>query len=87
VNGNSALTPLAHAVHDGLTDIVKLLLEAGADPNIPDDVSISLPSSLLLLSSMLCDLQSWPLSPCIRFRVEPKLRSPEIKYVAKIVHV
>jgi ankyrin repeat protein len=31
--GSSAPTPLAQAVHDGLTDIIKLLLEAGADVN------------------------------------------------------
>jgi hypothetical protein len=71
--GSSTPTPLAQAVYDGLTDIIKLLLEAGADPNIPDQVSISLSSSHLLLSCKLCDLQSWPLSPCIRFRVERKL--------------
>ncbi|XP_047050538.1 ankyrin repeat and SOCS box protein 2-like [Lolium rigidum] len=71
--GSSAPTPLAQAVYDGLTDIIKLLLEAGADPNIPDQGSISLSSSHLLLSCKLCDLQSWPLSPCIRFRVERKL--------------
>jgi ankyrin repeat protein len=64
----SAQTPLTQAVEDGLTDIVNLLLEAGADPNIPNQASISLSSSprdILLLSCKLCDLQSWPLSPCI----------------------
>jgi ankyrin repeat protein len=58
----SAPTPLTQVVNDGLTDFVKLLLEAGADPNIPNRVSISLSSSLCLLSCMLCDLQSWSLS-------------------------
>jgi ankyrin repeat protein len=41
----SAQTPLTQAVEDGLTDIVNLLLEAGADPNIPNQASISLSSS------------------------------------------
>jgi ankyrin repeat protein len=31
-------TPLMQAVYFGLTDFVKLLLEAGADPNIPNQV-------------------------------------------------
>jgi ankyrin repeat protein len=30
------------AVDDGLTDIVKFLLEAGADPNIADEVFMTL---------------------------------------------
>ena len=39
-------SPLIDATN-GLTDVVKLLLEAGADPNISDDVSILLLALLL----------------------------------------
>jgi ankyrin repeat protein len=45
ISGYSAQTHLTQAVEDGLTDIVNLLLEAGADPNIPNQASISLSSS------------------------------------------
>uniref|UniRef100_A0A0D9Y158 Uncharacterized protein n=1 Tax=Leersia perrieri TaxID=77586 RepID=A0A0D9Y158_9ORYZ len=40
VNGKSSgegITPLEFAVHHGWTDVVKFLLEAGADPNIPNE--------------------------------------------------
>ena len=40
-------SPLIDATKNGLTDIVKLLLEAGADPNTFDDVSILLLALLL----------------------------------------
>lgn len=40
---------LMEAVDDGLTDIVKFLLEAGADPNIANEVIISLPLPLLFI--------------------------------------
>jgi ankyrin repeat protein len=63
--GYPAPTPLMQAVNDGLTDFVKLLLEAGADPNIPSQVSISASSSLCLLSCIHWDLQCWPHSRCI----------------------
>ncbi|KAM0857323.1 hypothetical protein ACQ4PT_048518 [Festuca glaucescens] len=39
--GYPAPTPLMQAVNDGLTDFVKLLLEAGADPNIPSQAAVS----------------------------------------------
>ncbi|KAM0865075.1 hypothetical protein ACQ4PT_043537 [Festuca glaucescens] len=39
--GNSGPTPLTQAVDDGFTDFVKLLLEAGADPNIPSEAAVS----------------------------------------------
>ena len=35
-------TPLTQAIDDGFIDFVKLLLEAGADPNIPNEVCIPL---------------------------------------------
>jgi ankyrin repeat protein len=35
-------TILMEAVDDGLTEIVKFLLEAGADPNIADEVLMDL---------------------------------------------
>jgi hypothetical protein len=38
-----------YAVHDGFTDIVKFLLEVGADPNIPDLVSMAVFNSALSL--------------------------------------
>jgi ankyrin repeat protein len=40
------------AVDDHLTDIVKFLLEAGADPNIADEV-IMTPFFLLFVSSLI----------------------------------
>uniref|UniRef100_M8C438 Putative ankyrin repeat protein n=1 Tax=Aegilops tauschii TaxID=37682 RepID=M8C438_AEGTA len=40
--GNSGPTPLTQAVDDGFTDFVKLLLEAGADPNIPSEAGADL---------------------------------------------
>jgi ankyrin repeat protein len=45
-HGYSGPTALTEAVDDGLTDYVKLLLEAGADPNIPNQVTIALLISL-----------------------------------------
>jgi hypothetical protein len=38
-------TALIMAVHGGLADIVRFLLEAGADPNIPDEVTVGLNSA------------------------------------------
>jgi hypothetical protein len=40
---------LFDVVEDGLTDFVRFLLEAGADPNIPDGVIMDLSLSLSLL--------------------------------------
>jgi hypothetical protein len=37
---------LFDVVEDGLTDFVRFLLEAGADPNIPDGVIMDLSLSL-----------------------------------------
>jgi ankyrin repeat protein len=48
-HGYSGPTPLTEAVDNGLTNFVKVLLEAGADPNIPNQVTIALFSSLCLL--------------------------------------
>ncbi|KAM0829626.1 hypothetical protein ACQ4PT_066764 [Festuca glaucescens] len=39
--GRPAPTPLMQAVSDGLTDFVKMLLDAGADPNIPSQAAVS----------------------------------------------
>lgn len=38
MNGVGNITPLIAAVADGLTECTKCLLEAGADPNVPDEV-------------------------------------------------
>jgi hypothetical protein len=43
---------LFDVVEDGLTDFVRFLLEAGADPNIPDGVIMDLSLSLSL--SLCC---------------------------------
>jgi ankyrin repeat protein len=39
VNAGSPETPLTIAAGKGLVDCIKRLLEAGADANIPDEVS------------------------------------------------
>ena len=44
---------LMEAVDEGLTDIVKFLLEAGADPNIADGVIITM---VLALRFILFDM-------------------------------
>lgn len=46
------------AIDDGLTDIVKFLLEAGADPNMANEVIISLPLPLLFIQFILWGLES-----------------------------
>lgn len=38
MQGIGTETPLALAATDGLTDILKCLVQAGADPNVCDDV-------------------------------------------------
>jgi ankyrin repeat protein len=38
VNGFGSYNPLAKAAKKGLTESIKCLLEAGADPNVPDTV-------------------------------------------------
>jgi len=43
---------LFNVVEDGLIDFVKFLLEAGADPNIPDGVIMALSFSLLFIYSV-----------------------------------
>jgi hypothetical protein len=42
-------TPLIFAANEGLTDFYECLLEAGADPNVPDDVSFSFYFPVLLI--------------------------------------
>jgi ankyrin repeat protein len=39
VKGLGSANPLVVAASEGLTDCLKWLLDAGADPNVPDDVS------------------------------------------------
>lgn len=39
---NDVNNSLARAASEGLTECVKCLLEAGADPNRPDEVTLSL---------------------------------------------
>lgn len=41
VKGVGTVTPLITAANNGQTDFYKCLLEAGADPNVPDEVSFS----------------------------------------------
>jgi len=43
------VTPLIFAANEGLTDFYECLLEAGADPNVPDDVSFSFSFPVLLI--------------------------------------
>ena len=38
VNGFGFYNPLARAAEKGLTEAIKCLLEAGANPNVPDKV-------------------------------------------------
>ena len=54
VNCNgSMLTPLLLAtMHGGYTNFIKLLLKAGADPNIPDDVCVLY--ILLIFADLVC---------------------------------
>ena len=46
---------LFDVVEDGLTDFVRFLLEAGADPNIPDGVimALSLPLPFLYFVGLI----------------------------------
>ena len=39
---NDVNNSLARAASEGLTEVVKCLLEAGADPNRPDEVTFSI---------------------------------------------
>lgn len=53
----SGTTPLSVAAHEGLTDFIKCLLEAGADPNVVNEVALALfhfclSSDLLSLASL-----------------------------------
>lgn len=41
MKGVHKCTPLILAANEGVTDFYECLLEAGADPNVPDDVSFS----------------------------------------------
>jgi ankyrin repeat protein len=61
VNGSTGTgpTPLTGAVDDGSTELVKFLLEAGADPNIPNQVTMS-PLALLFVYLMLRGLAISP---------------------------
>lgn len=79
-HGYSGPTPLTEVVEDGLTDFVNLLLEAGADPNIPNQVNHSC-LFLCSLPFMIWELQSWPLSPCISDD-EWNLRKVSIEMIA-----
>lgn len=42
LKGPTGQPVLFNAVEDGLTDIIKFLLEVGADPNIHDEVIMAL---------------------------------------------
>ena len=56
----SGPTPFTEVVADGLTDFVKVLLDAGANPNIPNQVALFVP---VFTALMLWELWSWRLSP------------------------
>jgi hypothetical protein len=56
VNAGRPVTPLIVAAADGLADCIKCLLEAGADANIPDEVSFC--ALLRLLSVCLSNVAS-----------------------------
>jgi ankyrin repeat protein len=62
VNGSTGTgpTPLTGAVDDGSTELVKFLLEAGADPNIPNQVTMSPALALLFIYLMLRGLAISP---------------------------
>jgi hypothetical protein len=50
-------TPLIAAATAGLTDFVKCLVQAGADANIPDDVSFILTLSFIVtFDELICCL-------------------------------
>ena len=49
LKGPSGRPVLSQAVDDGITDIVKFLLEAGADPNIDDGVTMTLSLFLMFI--------------------------------------
>lgn len=51
------IDPLTEAVDDGLTDFVKVLLDTGANPNIPNQVAL-FSSLCLLVALMLWELWS-----------------------------
>jgi len=53
VNAGSPATPLTLAADKGLTEFICCLLEAGADANIPDEVSFILIFSLLFVALLL----------------------------------
>ena len=53
VNAGSPATPLTLAADKGLTEFINCLLEAGADANIPDEVSFILIFSLLFVALLL----------------------------------
>lgn len=51
MKGVGQLTPLIVAANEGLTDFYKCLLDAGADPDVRDDVRIWF---LLFLFASMC---------------------------------
>ena len=53
VNGFGFYNPLARAAEKGLTEAIKCLLEAGANPNVPDKVRSAFVASLHCSSNPL----------------------------------
>ena len=49
MKGVGTVTPLTIAANNGLTDCYKCLLEAGADPDVRDDVCLNFSYFVLLL--------------------------------------
>lgn len=62
VNAGVPESPLIAAATAGLTDFIKCLLKAGADANIPDDVTSILPLCLFVFTFVLLGCLSIVLS-------------------------
>lgn len=59
VKGVGTVTPLITAVNNGLTDFYNCLLEAGADPDVRDDVSFLLFNFLHVFSHHGMAFYAW----------------------------
>jgi len=63
--GTHKFSPLIFAANEGLTDFYECLLEAGADPNVPDDVSFSFFQLCLLDNMITCRHMCMDLGPVL----------------------
>ena len=57
VKGLRTVTPLQIAARNGLTDVLKPLLDAGADPNVLNEVSFV--STGVYFNHTMIDLHMW----------------------------